>query len=57
MRGQEFIDGGSAPVEIIFSENRLIGNSFAGAGVPLSGISAFKSGRKPGIQIDRTGGG
>ena len=57
MRGQEFIDGGSAPVEIIFCENRLIGNSFAGAGVPLSGISAFKSGRKPGIQIDRTGGG
>jgi hypothetical protein len=57
MRGQEFIDRGSAPVEIIFGENRLMGNTFVGVGVSLSGISAFKSSRKPGIQNDRTGGG
>jgi len=56
MRGQELIDRGSAPVEIIFSENRLIGYLFVGVGVPLSIISAFKSSRKPRTQSDRTGG-
>ena len=56
MRGQELRDRGSAPVGIMFDGNRSSGNVFAGVGVSLTGRNAFKSGRKLGMQRDRTGG-
>lgn len=57
MRVQEFIDRGCAPVELIFGGNRLLGILSGGAGVPLPGSNAFKSGRNLKMQRDRTGGG
>ncbi len=58
MRNQEFTTLGSTLVVlgIIFSEDRLIGYSFIGAGVLLSIISAIKLRRKPRTQNHRTGG-
>jgi hypothetical protein len=58
MRSQEFITLGSTLVVlgIVFSQDRLIGYSFIGAGVLLSIISAFKLGRKPRMQSNRIGG-
>jgi len=53
MNCQELKDQGSAPVEIVFSENRLICHSFVGGGVLLSIIRAFNSGKKPRTQSDR----
>jgi hypothetical protein len=58
MRGQEIITLGSTLVVlgIVFSQDRLIGYSFIGAGVLLSIISAFKSRRKKMTQSHRAGG-
>jgi hypothetical protein len=58
MRSQEFMTLGSAMVVlgIIFSEDRLIGYSFIGAGVLLSIISTFKLRRKSKTQSHRAGG-
>jgi hypothetical protein len=57
MNCQEFMDQAGAPASIVFSENRLIRDLYAGVGVLLSIISAFTSGKNPGMQNDRIRGG
>ena len=57
MNCQECMDQAGAPANIVFSENRLIRDSYAGVGVCLSIIGAFPSGKNTGMQDDRIRGG